>query len=95
MKSRESNYDLLRIVCCIAVIIAHVCSTYLDIAISETATQTNLFYSGNLLITSVLHTLSRIPVPCFVMISGAFILDDKRNMDFRFFYRKSLKNTCF
>lgn len=93
MKSRESNYDLLRIICCTAVIMAHVCSTYLDIAFSETAAQTDSFYTGNLLITSVLNTLPRITVPCFVMISGAFILDDKRNMDFKYFYRKSLKST--
>lgn len=39
------------------------------------------------------NTLSRFSVPCFVMLSGAFILGSPYNGDKKFFYRKALKST--
>ena len=87
---RESNYDLLRILSCVAVIILHISSSY----IAEAASSTGGFrYTGNLFVTYIFDTITRFAVPCFVMMSGAFLLADKRNADVRYFYSKSMKKT--
>jgi len=46
---------------------------------------------SNYVLNSVLwQVLSRFAVPCFVMISGAFILANDKNADFSYFYKKSV-----
>lgn len=86
---RENNYDLLRILSCIAVIMIHISSLYTD----------NLFinvfgykYNGSLLSISIYNCISRFAVPCFMMLSGAFLLDNNANTDLKFFYKKEFKN---
>lgn len=39
----------------------------------------------------VFNCISRFAVPCFVMLSGAFILDDERTADYKRFYQKRWK----
>ena len=88
MKIRESNYDLLRILACIAVIGIHASATYINMLYD------NDFLGGvdnNVFITILLNSLTRFAVPCFVMLSGAFILYNKKNMDYCFFYKKTIK----
>lgn len=83
--SREKNYDLLRIFSLFAVIIMHVSSSFLRNQLSDTK---QLF--SNYLIINFWNSLSQISVPCFVMLSGAFLLDKDANMDYTTFYKKSI-----
>ena len=92
MQERESNYDLLRIASTIAVVLIHISSDFLSASFEYNIGNYGFVFSGNLIAAFVLDTLPRFAVPCFVMLSGAFILDNKNNKDFKKFYRKSLKN---
>lgn len=40
----------------------------------------------------LLSHIVRFAVPCFLMLSGAFILADERNADYKYFYKKSFRN---
>ncbi len=90
MGKRESNYDLLRIISAVAVIMIHVSGSWFVNAINDIA-------ENGLLIEDILspfwlciyNSVSRFAVPCFVMLSGAFILDDERNTEYKRFYSKS------
>ncbi len=87
-KKRLSNYDLLRIVCTIAVVLIHVSSNYKReyvglIAIGEEVNKFSLLY------ISFVNMLPRFSVPCFVMLSGAFLLSNDKNDDYVLFYRHS------
>lgn len=66
MKKREINYDYLRALSCIAIIMLHVSGSYWG------AVDT-----GNLefLVMAVYNGLTRFAVPVFIMLSGAFVLD--------------------
>lgn len=82
---RENAFDLLRIIASVAVILLHVSAKGLD----EYA-----FGGGRTVqigIVNLMNCSTRFAVPCFVMLSGAFLLDDDRNSDYRYFYKKSLK----
>ncbi len=63
---RDYNVELIRILSCVMVIVIHVtnyyCRAYGDIG------------QGEYLFSLLLNTLSRVSVPCFFMISGAFLL---------------------
>lgn len=90
LAEREANYDLLRIISTIAVIILHVSAIF-----QNAITDNTIFgevYTKNTFVIFLYHTLSRFAVPCFMMISGAFLLSEKRNMNYKFFYKKSLYN---
>lgn len=85
-EERCYNYDLLRIVCCIAVIVIHVSTTY-----SSAVTDVNrlgALYTEHIPTMLIWDTMARFAVPCFMMLSGAFLLSDQ-NKDFKAFYRKS------
>lgn len=85
--NRQSNFDLLRIIATFAVILIHVNST---ISIANNMN----WLAGNNLQTFV-NTVTRFSVPCFVMISGAFILSNNNNSNFRYFYCKSIYKLGF
>lgn len=89
-KIREGNFDLLRIICAIAVISIHVSATYIG-AITNEETFGELYLNG-IMTSCIYNSLSRFAVPCFVVLSGAFILTDKRNSEYKYFYRKTFKN---
>lgn len=88
-KQRDNNYDLLRIVSAIAVISIHVSSIYTHAFLEEGTL--GQCYTDNIFVTCLYNALSRFAVPCFFMLSGAFILDDEKNADFKFFYRKKFR----
>jgi len=90
MKQRENNFDLLRILACIAVIMIHVSSKYY-IAMTN-ASFFGEKYSNYHGFIVFFNTISRFAVPCFVMITGAFLLSNPKNKDRKYFYRKSIKN---
>lgn len=79
-KLRENNYDLLRCVSIIAVIVIHITFGY------------NIFtYFGQSSSIYIINSLVRFAVPCFIMVSGAFMLSDERNKKYKYFYKKALK----
>lgn len=82
-KKRENNYDLLRIVSALAVIIIHVNWFYFEKRAFD--------YSGDFyyFIESILNIITRFSVPVFVMLSGAFILHNGDNRFFTDFYKKT------
>lgn len=87
---REANYDLLRIICAIAVIVIHVSGIYTD-----SINNSDFFgalYEKHTLILMLWGALPSFAVPCFIMLSGAFLLDDDRNEDYSYFYKKSIKS---
>ena len=84
-KYRESNFDLLRIISAFAVVMLHV--SYLFLKIDDQSVFSNCHFPI-LFMTSI----TRFAVPCFFMLSGAFILADERNADYKYFYKKSFKN---
>lgn len=80
---RYNNFDILRILSCIAVIMIHVSSTYRgDCDFDE----------KDMLGIIIYNTLSRFAVPCFVMLAGAFALSNEKNSDYGYYYRKTLSN---
>lgn len=83
-KSRYNNYDLLRVIACVFVIIIHVSYGFL----TTNSLKSNLFD-----LTSVIawNTFSRIAVPIFIMLSGAFLLSNSKNENYKTFYLKSFK----
>lgn len=80
--NRKSNYDLLRILATIAVIIIHA-NFHFFINRYETPIL-SIEYS----IESFLNIITRFSVPVFVMLSGAFNLNNPKNGDAIFFYKK-------
>ena len=86
---RESNLDILRILCCIVVISTHISSRF-----KTAITDPNIF--GAVLTTKIpaiilMDTMTRFVVPCFVMLSGTFALANDRNADYRSYYRKTFR----
>ena len=87
MKNRENNYDLLRILACFAVIIAHVSTEYIDNVVQNGTVYSN----GDLFIVILFNVLSKFAVVTFVMLSGAFLLSNPNNKNRKEFYKKSIK----
>lgn len=81
---RYNNYDLLRVVACISVILIHVSFGLLS---DSDLSKSGLNYLGIVFF----NTISRFAVPVFIMISGAFLLSNKKNSDYTYFYKKSFK----
>lgn len=76
MNQREKNYDYLRSISCIAIILLHVSGSYwgvVDIKSKEYAVMT--IYNG----------LTRFAVPVFMMLSGAFLLEPRKGGDIKRF----------
>lgn len=83
-KYREANYDLLRIISTIAVIMLHVSGSLLKY---NDAVPQNCTFS-----LMLVNHVVRFAVPCFFMLSGAFILANEHNADHEYFYKKAFKN---
>lgn len=79
---RCNNYDLLRIISCIAIIAIHVSTMY------ENAVANGLI-TENIYVIVAYYTLSRFAVPCFVMLAGAFALSNDKNASYLQYYRKT------
>lgn len=80
IKSRQSNFDLLRIISTFAVVLIHVNANVAD--------SNNISLVG-FNFCSLINIITRFSVPCFVMLSGAFILSNEKNADYKHFYAKS------
>lgn len=86
---RNRNYDFLRVICTVAVIMIHVSGSYKDAYMDISVF--GRFYKDNLFITCIYNSISRFAVPCFIMLSGCFILADRKNADYIFFWHKKIK----
>lgn len=87
---REENYDWLRVISMIAVIVIHVSSTWVggfSKYVSEGGSVNELQYP---LISCAYNTISRFAVPCFIMLTGAFVLADNRTCNYKEFYQRKL-----
>lgn len=78
---RDRKFDLLRIIACFMVVLLHVSAPYV---IQNTDNPNFYFTIGNFY-----DSISRICVPIFVMISGAFLIDNNKNRDYMLFYKKT------
>lgn len=78
--NRQSNFDLLRIISTFAVVLIHVNANVAD--------SNNISLVG-FNFCSLINIITRFSVPCFVMLSGAFILNNEKNADYKHFYAKS------
>lgn len=90
MENRKNNYDLLRVIAMIAVITLHISGVYATAATSSY--WLGVPYTKNILITSIYRCLSSFAVPVFIMLSGAFALDNPKNRNYRYYYRKEFTN---
>lgn len=72
--SRFNNYDLLRCICIICVVIQHT--------------------DGSSLFHRFLQSLAAMAVPCFVMLSGAMVMEKKRDST-KAWYAKMVKKLVF
>lgn len=91
MKKRYSNYDLLRIICCIAVIIIHISATYKNALITQDQMALSKLNLDSKEMIVIFNILTRFAVPCFIMLSGAFLLSNNENGNYKKFYNKTIK----
>lgn len=89
-KSRETNYDLLRVIACAAVAVLHIGASYRDAYFD--AAFFGALYREHLMMSDFAVDMARFAVPCFFMLSGAFLLSSARNAEYRYFYRKSFRS---
>lgn len=84
MSERLKNYDLLRAICCLSVIIMHIAAVY-----SDNKEIIGEYSDAAFSFCDFFQLITRYAVPCFVMLSGAFILTNDKNIDFSRFYKHS------
>ena len=89
MHNRYNNYDLLRIISIISVVVIHVNWIYLENIYDEPR------FDNLWIFTSTLNIITRFSVPALTMISGAFNLEKEKNADFSLFYMKIVKKIVF
>lgn len=89
-RGRHNNYDFLRVIATIAVILLHASELFASAITDETILGDtcieNMFY------ICIIRGATVFAVPCFMMLSGAFLLDDEKNADYAFFYKKRFKS---
>lgn len=84
-KAREQNYDMLKVISMMCIMLIHLGDDY---GYSIIASEPMYYFSlGNICLT-----LTTFAVPCFLMISGAFLLSNPKNKDFKTFYHKTFWN---
>lgn len=82
---RNNHIDLLRIAACFAVIVIHVSGSNQDnVSINSAAWQ----------IFNIFNSLARFSVPCFVMISGVFLLSPERTVTLKKLYLSKIRKTA-
>ncbi|HEM6434639.1 TPA: acyltransferase family protein [Streptococcus suis] len=82
MKFREYNFDFLRVISMISVIMIHVSAFWVQSFIDNNITFSHLYFAF------LYNSISRFAVPCFLMLSGAFLLADDKIKEYDKFYRK-------
>lgn len=87
--TRQINYDILRIASAVSVVFIHVNAYYFKVR------YINGVYDSITVIEQIINFISRFSVPCFVMLSGAFSLNNSKNEDISYYYRKIFKKIVF
>lgn len=80
---REKNLDVLRVLATFLVVLLHVSSNYVAVNVKSP----NMHFT----VGNFFEAITRIGVPIFVMLSGAFILDNTKNKEYKKFYKKTFK----
>ena len=80
--ARHSGLDLLRVISAIAVVLLHVNFYFFQNRVSNPSL--GKYY----IVESFINIVTRISVPCFVMMSGAFSIHNTNNKNAGQFYRK-------
>ena len=83
MKQRIFYFDLLRVFAAICVIVIHVAGPY------QVGTSPE---SVDFIISNIFNSITHASVPLFVMISGSFMLDEKRQISTKQFLKKYVLN---
>lgn len=86
-KTRENNYDLLRVIACFAVMMIHVSGQFYKAAELQIQTGAAVYSDFQMIMAATYHAISHFAVPCFLMISGAFILSSPKTAEYRSFYK--------
>lgn len=81
---RQTEYDWLRGISCFSVVILHIASMYLKDDFADVVSSTEYMTA------SFWHVITRLAVPTFVMLSGAFNLKYE-NVNYSLFLRKTYK----
>ena len=89
MNKRKNNLDLLRIICCLLVIVIHVCTLYKEAILDKNAFDIGLINNRDMYFTLILDSFARFSTPCFFMLSGYLTLSNIKNSDYKYFYKKS------
>lgn len=76
MKKNYYYLSLLRVIACVAVIVLHITA-------SETILYQETLSSSQLFSVTLIYNLMMWAVPCFVMVSGALLLDPEKEIGFR------------
>lgn len=82
VNDRLFNIDLLKIICCISVIIIHVSANYINDIKN---------YKNEMFYINLLNSITRFAVPCFIMISGYFAISNRKKDNYITFYKKKVK----
>lgn len=83
--NKEINFEVLRAISCISIVLMHSASFY-----TEEYYVYNFYRGLPFSFCDFLQIITRTAIPCFVMISGAFLLD-KQDLDIVRFYKNSFK----
>lgn len=89
MRNRENNYDLLRLISSIAIVVLHVSASYLE-AVTDPGVFGELYTRG-IVWSSLYNVFGRFAVPCFIMLAGAFALSVDDNCDYIKYYQSVFK----
>lgn len=81
--NRENNYDLLRILSAVAVVFIHINQYYMALPNQKSFTVC--------LCENIIEVFTRFCVPCFFMLSGAFLLSNPKNKNYKSFYKNRFK----
>lgn len=82
---REEKWEMLRAISCISVVLLHVAALYTE------ETEVYQQYVGiGFSFCDFLQIMTRTAVPCFVMLSGAFMLD-KQQLNVAAFCKSSIR----
>ena len=74
MNRRETNYDYLRSISCITIILLHVSSSYWCVIDRN---------SSEFVVMTVYNAITRFAVPVFMMLSGAFMIDPDKGLSIK------------
>ena len=87
-EKREGNYDLLKVVSMVAVIMIHISATWIEGFAKYVADGGKISEFVNPVMACIYNTISRFAVPAFIMVSGAFVLDNNKTLNYQDFYKR-------